>query len=702
MKSAALAWWILFLSSAVFPPAAFSAGEVAPIVISPTATTNRDFQKLQIAWAERVWVTPFQKRSAGEPWAADALGFLSRTIPDWALMSSSDGDSALAAEAKELLATGCTDPLILYFAGRAINRGSDDWRTARAQFQTATKALVRDKSYPAALRLFAASGYISVQAEHWRESVDVHSIVLQAITEALSDNSYLPTETEILVRHLVARIHSQTLKVSAKPLLKLYSESRLPEWARQTLIGSTEVDLAWKERSGDVASKVTVEGWEGFAEHLGKAEEALVAAWKLRPDRPEAAAEMVSVSLGSGRDDETIRAWFDRAVAAQFDYAIAYDRYMVSLRPRWGGSLQAVFGFGQACAETGRFDTDVPLELFKACRLNSEDVGDDRSYYREPEVRRTLIKACRALLTEPTRAHEKATSLASLAVNAWLAGDYALAHETLLSTPTPFTSGMKHRVKRAGVLEPEFRHEVAILASPAGKDFERGVKAADQRAWPAARTSFKKAMGSAPAANKAYLEHRLRLLDISEKLESGEWVKMPLDLSTFRPWLGDWTLQDDGSLQIAGKKQDGLLLLSLDPGRDYECRGEFEYEMKTPAELQIQVVLGLHRKGFLERWAGAQTFAAVGEKPVASLVNVIYGAGEESVPIAFPEKNQFQIKVEDGAVTWTLNGRELMNNRTPLMFKLKQGPIGLSAISIAPGTTVKLRSFELRKIKLAE
>ncbi|MDB6149486.1 MAG: hypothetical protein JWQ44_934, partial [Chthoniobacter sp.] len=35
-------------------------------------------------------------------------------------------------------------------------------------------------------------------------------------------------------------------------------------------------------------------------------------------------------------------------------------------------------------------------------------------------------------------------------------------------------------------------------------------------------------------------------------------------------------------------------------------------------------------------------------------------------------------------------------------FKLKQGPIGLSAISIAPGTTVKLRSFELRKIKSAE
>src|SRR4051794_27292308 len=45
------------------------AAEFKPIEISKQATTERDFQKAQRAWAERALVVPFQGRAKGQPWA---------------------------------------------------------------------------------------------------------------------------------------------------------------------------------------------------------------------------------------------------------------------------------------------------------------------------------------------------------------------------------------------------------------------------------------------------------------------------------------------------------------------------------------------------------------------------------------------------------------------------------------------------------
>jgi hypothetical protein len=76
-------------------------------------------------------------------------------------------------------------------------------------------------------------------------------------------------------------------------------------------------------------------------------------------------ARMITVCMGEGQQAEA-RLWFDRAVAARFDYEPAYVSYLSLLMPRWGGSPQKLLAFGTECAATGRFDTNVPFFLYRS------------------------------------------------------------------------------------------------------------------------------------------------------------------------------------------------------------------------------------------------------------------------------------------------------------------------------------------------
>jgi hypothetical protein len=108
--------------------------------------------------------------------------------------------------------------------------------------------------------------------------------------------------------------------------------------------------------------RVKEKGWEGFAGHLAKAREHLVAAYRLDPSRPEAAAEMIPVTMGQNSEGESEEVWFERAVKAQVDFAPAYVSMSWALRPRWGGSTEAMYKLADRCASSDRFDTSVPYQ----------------------------------------------------------------------------------------------------------------------------------------------------------------------------------------------------------------------------------------------------------------------------------------------------------------------------------------------------
>ncbi|HEV2293915.1 MAG TPA: hypothetical protein VGR35_08660 [Tepidisphaeraceae bacterium] len=82
--------------------------------------------------------------------------------------------------------------------------------------------------------------------------------------------------------------------------------------------GRYHIDAGWTARGHGYADTVTPEGWAGFARHLEQARACFTKAWELEPTYPEAPAEMIKVVMGgpAGREAQSLRAWFERAVKA--------------------------------------------------------------------------------------------------------------------------------------------------------------------------------------------------------------------------------------------------------------------------------------------------------------------------------------------------------------------------------------------------
>src|SRR5262249_1184547 len=92
-------------------------------------------------------------------------------------------------------------------------------------------------------------------------------------------------------------------------------------WVVDVFGGEYHTKAAWDARGNGPAISVTPERWKGFYEHLSQARECLVRAWKLEPSLPDAAERMITVAMGEGEESlETVRTWFDRAIAAKVDH----------------------------------------------------------------------------------------------------------------------------------------------------------------------------------------------------------------------------------------------------------------------------------------------------------------------------------------------------------------------------------------------
>lgn len=146
------------------------------------------------------------------------------------------------------------------------------------------------------------------------------------------------------------------------------------EWIRNLTFGEYRIDKAWKERGGGYANTVSKDGWKGFRENLKVAYQLLKKAHDLRPNSPEPAARLITVSMGGGTE-EGIRYWFEQAIKAEFDYENAYHSYLLAILPRWGGSHNLMVSLGKECAATNAYDTIVPWMFLQAALNIHRDKG---------------------------------------------------------------------------------------------------------------------------------------------------------------------------------------------------------------------------------------------------------------------------------------------------------------------------------------
>ena len=511
---------------------------------------------------------------------------------------------------------GATDPLVGNAYALAVAHNGDGIDKEKAVWKDVLKQF-ENTEYPAAWQLGAATRLANLcrnrdpsqEAAAMKRAGPLVLALLKAEHEPESLRHVWHELSEFLK---LADINQE--KEIWEPAVKAKDE--IHPWLWNLWAGNYHIDLGWHFRGTGFAYKVTPEGWEKLHENLKLAEEHLEEAYRLLPDAPEAASRMISVAKTS-RTELSPREWFDRAVAAQFDYMPAYDALLNCLLPRWGGSYEAMLDFGKECAATNRFDTSVPWLMIVVIEGAGKDIDAMRSHSDPPKLgaleaeeiwrRNGHYDLARPVLlgyaAEPNSPLDKQfvqTLHLWIAVNAASWGDgpsMAEARELADALGDDYVpTVLSSRGSR-----PKFMvSRIYAMTGPAAADCVRGdrmIYPPENREIPGVR---KQAFDLYVQAEKetndpraaVYFKARKAELEVDLNLEAGGWVDIVFE-PEFTAWYhhaGEWTWEDERTV-VGASKAGGPLFLRLNLFSQPPL--EFEFDMEQLPTGRQQSPLGL-------------------------------------------------------------------------------------------------------------
>lgn len=356
----------------------------APIPAGPTAHLVKDLQAVGIAWCKRIMLDEYNRTPGATP---NVAKFVQDAIDDF--HGIKPDPAKLKADAQALLESGEKDPLFLNLAAGVLGNSPPELNTR------ALAALENSRYNPFIGYITAArvNARLAAQKAPQADQEAQFRITLDYLRAALRTELLHANEFVVLAYWLDSGVGDLLFKrCGAEVCYILQTSPGIPAWGVDYFEGKRHLNEAWKARGDGPNDKVTPEGWQGFRDHLAQARVHFVDSWKAEPTAPLAATQMILVAMGEEGQIDSQRLWFDRAVAAQMDYMLTYANMRWSLRPRFGGSIEAMLSFGEECMRTGRYDTTVPYEYVLAVQDASTELFDrgaisasrrsTRSYWR--------------------------------------------------------------------------------------------------------------------------------------------------------------------------------------------------------------------------------------------------------------------------------------------------------------------------------
>jgi len=365
----------------------------APLPSGPQTPTEKDFQKIYAAWLERVFVShlPVQMDSAMEAYAHEAVGALER--------GSLSGQ--IIAQARSFDLDTVTDPGLLFLIGFV-----DPTSIRGLAVMKKSVGAMPGSSYPKFVWFMAAANYgkslktTNLGTQDQIKAADQQS--LDYLKQGLADGSFRPEEMSALRIRLGAPSGQDLISRNGERVGQiLESTPNVSPWLTEYVQGCQSVEDAWKARGSDWANTVTDEGWKGFEQNIAVARKHLTKSWQLNPHDPAAAAEMVTVCMAENEQTDTMRTWFDRSVAADFDYIDAYSKLALGLRPRWLGNFAEMTAFGRECAATGRYDTAVPYIFVTSEMHIAEDSDNPAAPFEDQKLDSEILAVLDKYFEEP-------------------------------------------------------------------------------------------------------------------------------------------------------------------------------------------------------------------------------------------------------------------------------------------------------------
>jgi hypothetical protein len=366
----------------------------APLPSGPGTPTEKDFTKMYSAWLDRVLVAHLPANT--DP---TMTAYVHATV---ATLEGGKLTSQIIEQSRSFNLDTITDPGLLFLVA-FVDPTSPHGVAAMKKSVDGMPG----SSYPKFIWFMAAANYgKSLKSSNMGTPDQIAAADLQSLDylkQGLADGSFQPNELSALRIRLSSPSGKDLISRNGQEVGQiLESSTGVSPWVAEYIEGCQAVEDAWKARGADWAKNVTAEGWKGFEQNIALARAHLTKSWQLNPHDPAAAAEMITVCMAENEEHDTMRTWFDRSVAVDFDYMEAYSNLAMGLRPRWLGNFEEMTAFGRECEATGRYDTPVPYMFvttgmtlasdsdnpatpFEDLKLDGEILSVLDNYYAEPK-----------------------------------------------------------------------------------------------------------------------------------------------------------------------------------------------------------------------------------------------------------------------------------------------------------------------------
>jgi len=675
-----------------------------PVLTDSNSLTAADVIKVAREFRMRQYIDGYRLRGERNPECdALALGMVSNWI---ACNYDGNVDTNLPplSELADRLANdpACTDPLILTVA--AVN--TVELHEVVRRLERAVKGFENSRhlGYP---KMWATESLAEKLINDRTDRLPVlDAQALQYFQEALTDGSLRSEDQAEIADVFVFGWAAPFFSRNAAPVCSLVQQQGEKfRWLALVLQGDHEIAAAWQARGDGYSDTVSQSGWEGFSQHLASARNCFTEAWKLKPNLPLAPCRMMTVCLGEGGIGE-MRLWFDRTVAAQFDYGHAWDEMRWGLRPRWYGDTNAMLAFGVTALNTRRFDTDVPRKFFDSISdVESElKLPPGRHIFGDKDIWPHLKDMYEGYLAFPRQtAWSRDGWHSTYAVIAYLAGKNDVAREQLQSLnwqPHPWNLTGWARDLTAMPLEVAARtgpQSTAVAAAEASRQAGDIASALKQYDELAATTKL-------DALTRSFVQERQYTLGVEKRLQAGEWVRfLPTD-AAFTGWYtnrGSCQLLPDGTLEVKADENGHMLYSRARVGTDFEVRGQFEVVNSTDSAFQAGLVMGIPQIETYN-WYAFRIKRNRDEGDVASF-SQHWIKRQILAPINNLDSrtNSFDFRFQGGRVSAAVNGREVFQAVEPprnSSVTTNEFLLGLGAFNDSNSSVIRYHDIEVRSL----
>lgn len=679
----------------------------APIVIKPGSISDAEFRKQHYAWLKRELIEPELARLKGTPAEAE-LAPLVEFAGKFAASQNTFGiPQKIRAHAVAVVKGKERRPAVDFLCGYLLESAANPDAIFGFKGVCAEPA---PEGFPKLFRVYARGRVLS-HADNFEKAKgkEAQNAYFDELTHFLQSEP--PKDSVQWIVMWLLKSPMESMRINREPRhIDLVMKSKLPEWAKLTLAGSMHYRWGWNA-NGRGMGYPKPGGEQTMKQQLKLAREKLTKACELNPAIPFAATEMLRVVANQGLEKgETLRQWLDRAMVGVFDYELALLEFVDVSRPYWVGNHSDMMAFGKVCADTKRFDSNLPTVFNDCVHRIALDVEDWAQLFQSRELAKLLLDTRRNRARQSVGTPDEMSEFSMLFVESWLCRDYEGAAKAL--EPLAFEGDFRIASGASVILDTLNLNVAFVLrdtllrTSKGGADYLKGVEALKNDRFAEAVTLFEAVEKHAHPLSLPLLRADITLAKFQEQFARGEWTKLPV--GEWYCWLdlaGDMaSIKSIGGMQLSSKFEFSKVLFRGKLGDNFELRGHQAHSRPPhPGGLGIfngHTPMGSGRGESF--WWTMRIDCDGPEKSLMQWAPKYDGADDNSKMPRAKTKGvtDFRYRCENGVVTLGIAGKEkVCTGKLPADAPSGEGAFGFGILGRGKGCSTEIWDVEVRRIK---